>query len=139
MLKHRLLLAVFFLLASAAARADDPLPKDVRDFVFKREGCDHFRGEIPEPRDKRRMREVNRELVELCKGTDKTLAKLKKKYAAKAGIMRQLGEFEEEIEKRCTAADRRRHHCRRMAMSNIQVRRISITSYWRARAGGKAA
>jgi hypothetical protein len=98
MLKRSLLLVVFSLLASAAVRADDPLPKDVQDFIFKREGCDHFRGEIPDPRDKRRMREVNRELIKLCKGTDKALAKLKKKHAANAEIMRHLDEFEEEIE-----------------------------------------
>ena len=30
-------------------------------------------------------------------------------------------------------------YCRRIAVSNIQVRRISTTSYWRASAGGNGA
>jgi ribonuclease T2 len=42
------------------------------------------------------------------------------------------------VPRRRTAAEPLHHHCSRMAVSNIQVRRISITSYWRARAGGNA-
>jgi hypothetical protein len=44
------------------------------------------------------MREVNRELRRLCAGTDKQLARLKKKYADEPQIMPTLNEFEPEIE-----------------------------------------
>lgn len=87
-----LLMPLFPALASAA------IPRDVQRFVDKREGCDHMRGEIPEPGDKRRMQEVNREMQKLCKGTDKELAQLKKKYAKNPSVMRRLDEFEPGIE-----------------------------------------
>lgn len=51
------------------------------------EGCDHFQGEIPDPSDKQRMREVNREIRKLCTGKDKKLAQLKRKYANKHRVM----------------------------------------------------
>lgn len=44
------------------------------------------------------MREVNREIRRLCKGTDKELAKLKRKYAAEPQVMERLNEFEHRIE-----------------------------------------
>lgn len=86
------------LLAQGYAMAAAPLPKDVAKFVERREGCDHFRGEIPESNDPARMDEVNRELKKLCKGTDKQLVQLKRKYAANAGLTALLGEFEPNIE-----------------------------------------
>jgi hypothetical protein len=78
--------------------ASEALPRDVQRFVDKREGCDHMRGEIPEPGDKRRMQEVNREIQKLCKGTDKELAQLKKKYAKHPSVLQRLDEFEPDIE-----------------------------------------
>lgn len=78
--------------------AGEVLPKDVEKFVARRESCDHFRGEIPEPGEERRMREVNREIRKWCKGTDQSLARLKKKYAANKAIMHQLEDFEPNIE-----------------------------------------
>lgn len=78
--------------------ADDSLPKDVEKFIAKRESCDHFRGEIPDPGEKRRMQEVNREIEKWCKGTDKRLAQLKKKYVANSVVMKQLDEFEPDVE-----------------------------------------
>jgi hypothetical protein len=57
-----------------------------------------MRGEIPDPGEKQRMREVNREIQKLCKGTDKALAQLKRKYAKNPSVMRRLGEFEPGIE-----------------------------------------
>lgn len=70
------------------------LPKDVEAFVSRREGCDHFRGEIPEPNQRERVREVQREIRRLCTGTDKQLARLKKKYASEPQIMATMNEFE---------------------------------------------
>jgi hypothetical protein len=78
--------------------ASDSLPRDVQKFIDRREGCDHMRGEIPDPGEKQRMREVNREIAKLCKGTDKQLAQLKKKYVSNALVMQRLSEFEEGIE-----------------------------------------
>ena len=87
-----LLLAQFHVLAAVA------LPKDVAKFVERREGCDHFRGEIPEASDPDRMNEINRELRKLCKGTDKQLLRLKQKYAADVTVTARLAEFEPNIE-----------------------------------------
>jgi hypothetical protein len=79
-------------------RANIHLPKDVRKFIEKREGCDHTRGEIPEPEQKRKMKDVEREIERLCKGTDKALAQLRSKYASRPEVLRSLDEFEPEIE-----------------------------------------
>lgn len=91
-------LMLSLLLAQAYAVAAAPLPKDVAKFVERREGCDHFRGEIPESTDPDRMGEVNRELKKLCKGTDKKLLQLKQKYAANAELTALLASFEPNIE-----------------------------------------
>jgi hypothetical protein len=74
------------------------LPKDVERFIAKRESCDHFRGEIPPPGDKQRMKELNQEIRKWCKGTDRSLAQLKIKYAENTGVTSQLGEFETHVE-----------------------------------------
>ena len=57
-----------------------------------------MRGEIPEPNQKARMREVEREIKRLCTGTDKQLNKLKKKYAHDRRVMAALEEFEPDVE-----------------------------------------
>jgi hypothetical protein len=86
--------------------AGPPLPNDVAQFVEHRDGCDHFRGEIPEAPDADRMDEINRELDKLCKGTDKKLRQLKQKYAAKPDVMAVLAKYEPAIE----PSPRRRTH-----------------------------
>jgi hypothetical protein len=88
------------------AVADRPFPREVQRYVDKREGCDHMRGEIPDPGEKQRMREVNREIQKLCKGTDKELARLKGRYAKNPSVMRRLGEFESDIEDSAPPASR---------------------------------
>jgi hypothetical protein len=77
--------------------ADERFPGDVQRFIDRREGCDHMRGKIPEPGDTQRMREVEREIMKLCKGTDEELARLRKKYLRKPSVMRRLDEFESGI------------------------------------------
>jgi len=74
------------------------LPADVAKYVEQREGCDHFRGEVPAPPDAQRMREIEREIRKLCTGTDKKLDKLKRKYARNQAVLNRLNEFEENIE-----------------------------------------
>lgn len=86
-----------FSLGSAIA-AEARLPPDVVKYVEQREGCEHFRGEMPDPPDKRRMREVEREIRKLCTGTDKKLAQLKRKYAKNQAVLKRLNEYEENIE-----------------------------------------
>lgn len=78
--------------------AEEKLPTDVTKYVEQREGCDHFRGEVPDPPDAQRMREIEREIRKLCTGTDKKLSKLKRKYAKDQVVMTRLNEFEENIE-----------------------------------------
>jgi len=70
----------------------------VLKYVEQREGCDHFRGEMPDPPDKQRMKEVEREIRKLCTGTDKKLDRLRRKYAANKAVLKRLNEFEEKIE-----------------------------------------
>ena len=98
--------AIFFTLLVSAlpGLSQTALPKDVQVFVDRREGCDHMRGEIPEPSDKQRMKEVKREIRKLCAGTDKELARLKSKYSADPTVMQALHEFEPDIEAAETAA-----------------------------------
>lgn len=86
------------LVSAPIVLAENPLPRDVQKFVDRREGCDHMRGEIPDPSEKQRMKEVNREIEKLCKGTDRQLVQLKTKYASNRLVMQRLNEYEEGIE-----------------------------------------
>lgn len=90
-----LMLGTIFGLANAS---EGKLPADVTKYVEQRRGCDHFRGEVPDPPDAQRMREIEREISKLCTGADKKLSKLKRKYAKDQAIMTRLNEFEENIE-----------------------------------------
>ena len=83
---------------SASIAAEARLPSDVAKYIDQREGCDHFRGEFPDPPDEQRMREIEREIRKLCTGTDKKLAQLKRKYAKNQVVMKRLDKFEETIE-----------------------------------------
>lgn len=94
----RLLIYLAMLAPISPIWAAEALPRDVQHFVDKREGCDHMRGEIPDPSEKRRMQEVNREIRKLCTGTDKQLKNLKRKYAANSAVMQTLNEYEPDIE-----------------------------------------
>jgi len=97
MMKRAVFLTLCFGVSSATAAAPQ-LPADVAKFVDQREGCDHFRGEMPDPSERQRMKEVERELRKLCTGTDKKLADLKRKYARNRTVLDRLNEFEERIE-----------------------------------------
>ncbi|MBZ2206464.1 hypothetical protein [Massilia soli] len=92
------LLLVLLSALMGQSHAGGKLPGDVESFVSRREGCDHMRGEVPEPAQKARMREVQREIRRLCTGTDKQLNKLKKKYADEPRVMATLNEFEPDME-----------------------------------------
>lgn len=98
---HEIAKAAFTLsclgLASASA-AEPRLPSDVVRYLAQREGCEHFRGDFPDPPDKQRMKEIEREIRSLCTGIDKKLAWLKRKYARNPLVLKRLNEFEENIE-----------------------------------------
>lgn len=89
---------ILCIIFGSADAAEEKLPADVAKYVEQREGCDHFRGEVPDPPDAQRMKEIEREILKLCKGTDKTLSKLKRKYAKDQTVMKRLNEFEDNIE-----------------------------------------
>lgn len=57
-----------------------------------------MRGEVSDPSDKQRMKELNRDINKLCKETDLRLAGLKRKYSANPAVMRGLNQFEVQIE-----------------------------------------
>lgn len=78
--------------------AETQLPVDVAKYVKQREGCDHFRGEFPDPPDPQRIKEIEREIRKLCTGTDRKLDQLKRKYARNHAVLKRLNEFEENIE-----------------------------------------
>lgn len=96
MIKKALIVCVTLLALQASAT--EKLPADVRDFIANREGCDHMRGEVPDPPDKQRMDELKREIQKLCTGTDRKLARLKRKYAFNRAVIGKLNEFEPQIE-----------------------------------------
>lgn len=101
MTNNRILKAVIVMLcltSGSAIAAEESLPTDVAKYVEQREGCDHFRGEVPDPPDAQRMREIEREIRKLCTGTDKKLNKLKRKYVKDQAVLKRLNEFEQNIE-----------------------------------------
>ncbi|GAB3408009.1 hypothetical protein NX774_21375 [Massilia agilis] len=94
----RIILLLVVTALSLQASAVEKVPADVRAYIEEREGCDHMRGEPPDPRDKQRAKEVSREINELCKGTDRRLAGLKRKYASDQRVMRHLNRFDSNVE-----------------------------------------
>lgn len=54
------------------------LPKDVRDFVARRDLCEHFLGE--EPYDAERRRDLETSIEEHCSGTAKLYKSLHNRY-----------------------------------------------------------
>jgi hypothetical protein len=94
----RCLICLALTMLSLPVLAQDYLPRDVQRFMDRRTGCDHIRGEMPDPDQKLRMNEVSRELRKLCGGTDKELVQLKRKYAANSTIMQILTQFDSGIE-----------------------------------------
>jgi hypothetical protein len=88
---------VYICLAAAfPAWADERLPEDVARFIERRDGCDHFRGE--EAYDEERRQFLLQKMIETCKGTDRQLAALKKKYRGQKQVMEKLSGYEPKIE-----------------------------------------
>ena len=72
--------------------------KDVERFIERRENCDHFRGELPDPSEKERLEQVIDNANKFCEGTDAQLKALKKRYANNPAVMSRLNKFEDQIE-----------------------------------------
>ena len=103
-LHMRLLPVLGLLLLTAGAFAQSTLPSDVREFVDRRDGCDHFRGEPwdlsddPEVKDRREF--IFRQINTLCRGTDMQLTELRKKYAKNKEVVQKLAGYEDAIERK---------------------------------------
>ena len=92
--RRRCAAASLALVAACAA----PARVDLADFLERRATCDHFRGEVPDPPDAERMREIERQIAATCTGTDAQLAQLKKRYRDDPAVAKQLAAFEPKIE-----------------------------------------
>lgn len=97
-MKIKLAALLISLLTVLPLQAADKLPREVQKFIEQRESCEHFRGEIPEPDVRERMKEVSLQIEKFCRGTDQTLASLKKKYRSNAVVQRRLAQYESKIE-----------------------------------------
>ena len=77
-------------------------PHEVRAFLDRREGCDHFRGEpLPDPADDpggERHRQIETALHALCAGSDAELQRLRARYRDDADVSAALGALESNIE-----------------------------------------
>ena len=89
--------ALVAVLVSLAGCATESTP-DLAAFLERRAACDHWRGEVPDPPDPDRMREVEQQTALTCKGTDADLAALKKRYRDDPVVAKQLAEFEDRVE-----------------------------------------
>jgi hypothetical protein len=80
--------------------ATNGIPRDVQAFVKKRDACDHFRGEVPDPgpNQKERMKEVAEEIEKFCTGTDAELGKLRVRYRKDSAVMERLAGYDSLIE-----------------------------------------
>ncbi|MBW9052863.1 hypothetical protein [Rhizobium mesosinicum] len=82
---------------AADGKADvSKLPEDVRAFMERRDGCDHYRGE--DSPDAERRAQIDMELQRLCIGTDAELARLKRAYAGNKAVQHSLDGYEVGIE-----------------------------------------
>jgi hypothetical protein len=90
-------LLLFFFSPTFAA---EKLPNDVRQFIAERDACDHFRNEFPDPEEAERMREVTGQIEKRCRGIDRRLRLLKKKYGSDASVKKLLSVYDEQIEPR---------------------------------------
>ncbi len=87
---------ILLCLTTAALAENAPLPADVRAFISRRDDCDHFRGETAS--DATRQAQIERQLRQLCTGTDRELARLLRRYAQNAAVMTALDTYDRNIE-----------------------------------------
>jgi hypothetical protein len=100
------------LLFTVGAFAQLKIPNDIHAFVDRRDGCDHFRGEPwdlgDDPVVKERREFIFRQINTLCRGTDKQLTGLRKKYAKNNDAVQKLVEYEDGLPYLLTSGIRKR-------------------------------
>lgn len=99
-MKTLILVPALLLFSISSIFAAEKLPTDVKQFIAQRDVCDHFRGELPDPEEAERMREVTGQIEKLCRGSDRRLRLLKKKYGSDANVKKRLNVYDEQIEPR---------------------------------------
>ena len=85
---------VFLALVLLSCTVDHP-QIDVEKFYERRENCEHFRGEFPDPPEPERVKEIIDGVNEYCTGTDAQLA-----VQRKPAIMEKLNAYEPHIERK---------------------------------------
>lgn len=95
---HLLLIVLALGFTACAIRQEEPLG-DFRKFVEDRETCEHFGGEVPDPPDPARMKEIVEQMEIYCTGTDARLAALKIKYSKNPQVMTKLNQYQDRIER----------------------------------------
>ena len=82
--------------ASSASAPVAALPPAIVAFQKQRDACDHFRSE--EPYDKQRVAFLKAQLAKTCKGSDRALAALRKRFAHHPDALAALKDYEGQIE-----------------------------------------
>ena len=99
-MKTLVLVPVLLVFSLSPIFAAEKLPNDVRHFMAQLDACDHFRGELPDPEEAERMREVTGQIEKRWRGTDRRLRLLRKKYGSDASVKKRLNVYDEQIEPR---------------------------------------
>jgi hypothetical protein len=73
---------------------------DMNRFVERRDICDFYRGEIPDPPNPERIKEVIDGANKYCSETDAELAALKVRYANNTVSMDKLNQYEPHVERK---------------------------------------
>ena len=82
--------------ATSASAAVAALPPAIAAFQKQRDACDHFRSEAPY--DKQRAAFLKAQLAKTCKGSDRALAALRKRFAHHPDALAALKDYEGQIE-----------------------------------------
>jgi hypothetical protein len=97
---HKIIVLIILLFSPVFGNASEQEnitpPKEVAAFLEKRDLCDHFRGEPPYDEERRIF--IQKNMVELCTGSDQDLANLKTKYRNNPTVLKKLSIYEEDIE-----------------------------------------
>ncbi|MFZ6713122.1 hypothetical protein [Undibacterium sp. TC9W] len=84
------------MMVDVAHAAPPAQPADVREFVVRRDTCDHLRGE--DPGEGKNRAAFDARIDKACKGSDAQLAALKRKYKADKTVMSLLSAYDAQIE-----------------------------------------
>jgi hypothetical protein len=88
-------------MAFSNVSAQQPFPQDVTDFLHSRDDCEDLRGNLADTVQGHAsdVQEAIKDTKDQCKGTDKTLDALKRKYASDPGVMQKLNGYDNRIER----------------------------------------